>query len=120
ITDTSRLDYSPQAVAMTYTARSEIEDFCGRLFDGLARAERPLILAGGGVRNCVTQVREFAEAIGVPVVNSLMATDLLPAGHPARVGMIGSYGNRWANHALSESDFLIVLGSRLDVRQTGA
>ncbi|MDD2999569.1 MAG: thiamine pyrophosphate-binding protein, partial [Candidatus Riflebacteria bacterium] len=39
---------------------------------------------------------------------------------PLRVGLIGSYGNRWANKALGESDLLIVMGSRLDVRQTGS
>jgi acetolactate synthase-1/2/3 large subunit len=60
------------------------------------------------------------EALNVPVVNSLMAVDFLPAGHPLRFGLIGSYANRWANHALGRSDFLLVLGSRLDVRQTGA
>jgi acetolactate synthase-1/2/3 large subunit len=49
-----------------------------------------------------------------------MAVDALPYGHPFRVGLIGTYGNRWANHALAESDCLLVLGSRLDVRQTGS
>jgi len=49
-----------------------------------------------------------------------MGVDLLPANDPLRVGMIGSYGNRWANIALSKSDFVLVLGSRLDIRQTGS
>jgi acetolactate synthase-1/2/3 large subunit len=49
-----------------------------------------------------------------------MGVDVLGHEHPLRVGMIGSYGNRWANHALGECDVLLVLGSRLDVRQTGA
>ena len=39
---------------------------------------------------------------------------------PLRVGFIGSYGNRWANIAFGDSDLIIVLGSRLDIRQTGA
>jgi len=56
----------------------------------------------------------------VPVVNSLMAVDVLPFDHPLRVGMLGSYGNRWANLAVGHSDFLLVLGSRLDIRQTGS
>ena len=58
--------------------------------------------------------------VKVPVVNSLLAVDCLPAAHPLRVGMIGSYGNRWANLAIGRSDFLLVLGSRLDIRQTGS
>ena len=56
----------------------------------------------------------------VPVANSLMAVDVLPFDDPLRVGMIGSYGNRWTNLAIAQSDFLLVLGSRLDVRQTGS
>jgi acetolactate synthase-1/2/3 large subunit len=46
--------------------------------------------------------------------------DALPYNHPQRVGLIGSYGNRWANIALGSCDMLLVLGSRLDIRQTGA
>ena len=49
-----------------------------------------------------------------------MGVDVLPASSDLRVGMIGSYGNRWANLAIGRSDLLLVLGSRLDVRQTGS
>ncbi len=92
------------------------------ILENLARAKRPLILAGGGIRasHAATLFREAAEALGVPVVYSLLGVDVLPYSSPLRVGMIGSYGNRWANLALDASDFLLVLGSRLDVRQTGA
>jgi acetolactate synthase I/II/III large subunit len=88
----------------------------------LATAERPLILAGGGVRasGAIAAFRAFVGRARVPVVHSLMAVDVLPYAHPCRVGMIGSYGNRWANMAIARSDLLVVLGSRLDVRQTGA
>jgi acetolactate synthase I/II/III large subunit len=88
----------------------------------LAAAERPLILAGGGLRagRAVGAFRELVGELGVPVVNSLMGVDVLPYDHPLRVGMIGTYGNRWANIALSKCDALLVLGSRLDIRQTGA
>jgi len=103
------------------TAEPDFDDL-GEVLRDLAAAERPLILAGGGV--LIGRAREglatFAEAVGVPVVNSLMAVDALPFEHPLRVGMIGTYGNRWANIALGRSDCLLVLGSRLDIRQTGA
>ncbi len=93
-----------------------------RLLAALAVARRPLILVGGGVRSALAAVefRRFVEILGMPVVYSLMAVDALPYAHPLRVGMIGSYGNRWANHALGRADLLVVLGSRLDVRQTGS
>lgn len=88
----------------------------------LKAAKRPLILAGGGVRSgrAAELFRQFTDTAGVPVVHSLMGVDLLAYDHPLRVGMIGSYGNRWANWALGSADFLLVLGSRLDVRQTGS
>ena len=88
----------------------------------LERAERPLILAGGGIRcaGAVADFRRFAHAMRVPVVNSLLAVDVLAYDDPLRVGMIGTYGNRWANMAIGHADCLLVLGSRLDVRQTGA
>jgi acetolactate synthase-1/2/3 large subunit len=93
-----------------------------RVLDDLAAAERPLILAGGGLRagRAVAGFRQLVDRLGVPVVNSLMGVDALPFDHPLRVGMIGTYGNRWANIALSRCDALLVLGSRLDIRQTGA
>jgi acetolactate synthase I/II/III large subunit len=93
-----------------------------RTLAALKAADRPLVLAGGGVRagRASAEFRLAIEAMGVPVVTSLMAIDLLPFGHPLRVGMIGSYGNRWANLALSQCDLLLVLGSRLDIRQTGS
>ena len=92
------------------------------LFQSLTEAQRPLILAGGGIRSAgaIDLFRSVAKKMRVPVANSLMAVDVLPFGYPLRVGMIGSYGNRWTNLALAQSDFLLVLGSRLDVRQTGS
>jgi len=92
------------------------------LFESLGKSNRPIILAGGGIRasRSIELFRKLINRIKVPVVNSLMAVDALPFSNPYRVGMIGTYGNRWANLALSKSDLLIVLGSRLDVRQTGS
>jgi acetolactate synthase I/II/III large subunit len=92
------------------------------LLKKLSSAKRPLILAGGGIHSARTRelFRNFVEKVKVPVVNSLMAVDILPYDHHLRLGMIGTYGNRWANKAIGSSDFLMVIGSRLDIRQTGA
>lgn len=92
------------------------------LFQSLAQAKRPLILAGGGIRaaGAIDLFRSVARKMRVPVANSLMAVDVLPFNDPLRIGMIGSYGNRWTNLAIARSDFLLVLGSRLDIRQTGS
>jgi acetolactate synthase-1/2/3 large subunit len=97
---------------------SALED----LIRALQSASRPLVLVGGGVRvaRATDQVRELLTTLGVPVVNSLMGVDVLPSSSDLRVGMIGSYGNRWANLAIGRADLLLVLGSRLDIRQTGS
>lgn len=96
--------------------------FLQQMAAAMARAERPLILAGGGVRSgqAGDGFRALVDHLQIPVVHSLMGVDVLPATHPQRVGMIGSYGNRWANLGLGRSDFVLVLGSRLDIRQTGS
>jgi len=87
-----------------------------------ASFERPLLLVGGGIRasGAIEVLSELLKKVPVPVVHSLMAMDVLPYASPLRLGMIGTYGNRWCNLAVSLSDLLIVLGSRLDVRQTGS
>jgi acetolactate synthase-1/2/3 large subunit len=98
------------------------DEAVARILSDLGSAERPLILAGGGLRSglAIDPFRRLVDRLGVPVVNSLMGVDALPYDHPLRVGLIGTYGNRWANIALSRCDALLVLGSRLDIRQTGA
>ncbi|NOU67946.1 thiamine pyrophosphate-binding protein [Paenibacillus sp. LMG 31461] len=87
----------------------------------MAQSSRPLVLVGGGVRagGAAEELLTFVEATGIPVVNSLMGLDALPAVHPASFGLIGSYGNRYSNLALANCDLVLILGSRLDTRQTG-
>lgn len=87
----------------------------------LEEAKRPIVLVGGGVRaaDAVKELRDFIELTDIPVVSSLMGLDAPPAGHSSTMGLIGSYGNRYSNLALANCDVLLVLGSRLDTRQTG-
>jgi acetolactate synthase-1/2/3 large subunit len=98
------------------------QGIASEILHAVLKASKPLILAGGGIRSAlaVEAFRHFVETAGVPVVHSLMACDVLPSSDSLNIGMIGSYGNRWSNLALNDCDCLIVLGSRLDVRQTGS
>lgn len=120
------IDMPCRAQNLTSTASSvrsgDVTEFLNEIRVALASAKRPLILAGGGVRSSRSTelFRSLVPELGIPVVYSLMGVDCLPSSSPFRVGMIGSYGNRWANIAISECDLLLVAGSRLDVRQTGA
>jgi acetolactate synthase-1/2/3 large subunit len=85
-------------------------------------AKRPLILAGRGIKAGKAQhlFDDFIEQTKIPVITTLLGLDVIEFNNPLRIGFIGTYGNRWANIAFGECDLLIVLGSRLDVRQTGA
>jgi len=121
ITEVRRLYANDDANGVGAEDRTKADVFWNALCSDLAKAQRPLILAGGGIRTAraAEAFRRFVAAMGVPVVHSLMAVDILPSEDALRVGMIGAYANRWANTALGECDFLLVLGSRLDSRQTG-
>lgn len=96
--------------------------FIDKFIEVLKESKRPLILIGRGVRSAdaVLKAQQFIEKTHIPIVCSLLGLDAIPYNHPWRVGFIGTYGNRWANYALGECDLLLVLGSRLDLRQTGA
>jgi len=89
--------------------------------DLLTRAKRPVILAGGGVRTAgaCQELQQLIDLTGVPVVASLMGLDAVRHDQPAFMGMIGAYGNRYSNLTLANCDLLLILGSRLDSRQTG-
>lgn len=100
----------------------EARKFIQLLNVALLNAKRPLFLVGGGVLQSKTEskVRQMIEKTHIPAVFSLHGKCALDSNSQFTIGMIGSYGNRWANIALSNSDVLIVLGSRMDIRQTGA
>ncbi|WP_034620360.1 thiamine pyrophosphate-binding protein [Cellulomonas sp. URHE0023] len=101
---------------------AERDAFIERLGTALAESQRPLVLAGGGLRSshAIDDFRAAVEKWQVPVATSLMGVDAIESSSPYDAGFYGSYGNRWTNWAISQADLLLVLGSRLDVRQTGS
>lgn len=109
-------------VSSTPDAATPSVDIPGELWKSLESARRPLAIIGsGGAQPGVREpLRALLERLGIPAVFSLLGTDVLEHGHPQRVGFYGSYGNRWSNYAVGRADWLLVLGSRLDIRQTGA
>ena len=82
--------------------------------DRISRAERPVIVAGGGVRasGAGPALLRFAEAARIPVAVSLNAKDAIPDGHPLSVGVVGTYSRRSANQAVSEADLVVFVGTR--------
>lgn len=87
----------------------------------LAKARRPLVIAGGGIAisDSVAVFREFIERTGLPVTSTLKGLGVIPTDHPNHVGMLGMHGNGAANHAVQNCDLLMVVGARFDDRATG-
>jgi acetolactate synthase I/II/III large subunit len=80
----------------------------------LRDAQRPVIVAGGGVRSsgARAELRALAERLGAPVATSLNGKDTFPADHPLSVGTPGLYARASANHVLLEADVVLYVGSQ--------
>jgi acetolactate synthase-1/2/3 large subunit len=87
----------------------------------LAMAERPVILAGNGIRLAGAQqiFSEFVEQHNIPVVNTFLAADILPSDNPLNIGRVGIKGNRAANFVMQNADVILAIGTRLGVPVTG-
>jgi acetolactate synthase-1/2/3 large subunit len=87
----------------------------------LSRAQRPVIMAGGGViaSNASKELLTLAEMLGAPVTMSLMGKGAVPSNHPLCVGQCGMHGTGEANNLVSEADVLLVVGARFSDRTTG-
>ena len=79
----------------------------------LQAAERPVIVAGGGVRasGAAKELVALAERLSIPVVTSLNAKDVIPGAHPLSVGVVGSYSRESANRVVAQSDLVCFIGT---------
>jgi acetolactate synthase I/II/III large subunit len=96
---------------------TQLESFFGLL----GKARRPLIYAGGGVihAGASSELREFSELLGIPVVTTLMGIGAVDTSAPLALSMLGMHGAAFANYAVEDCDFLIALGARFDDRVAG-
>jgi len=87
----------------------------------IAEAERPVIIAGGGVNiaNASEELIRLAELARIPVCTTLMGKGSFPEDHPLSLGMVGMHGTKAANYCVTESDVLIAIGCRFSDRITG-
>lgn len=85
----------------------------------LCAAERPVVLAGTGVRMSGQHAAflQFVERLGIPVVSGWNAHDVITNANPLYVGRPGSVGDRGGNFAVQTADYVLVLGCRLNIRQ---
>ena len=118
----SNIEPSAQSVSKFHSSSLPIsEENLNRIKSLIKSCLRPLILAGGGVRSskATEDLFNFAHDTGIPVVVSLMGLDSFPHNDHLYIGMIGTYGNRYANLAIANADLIVALGTRFDTRQTG-
>jgi tartronate-semialdehyde synthase len=110
--------YAPMQPYKPSATRAQVE----RALDMLDAAERPLIVAGGGIVNAdaAEQLVAFAEVAGVPVIPTLMGWGTIPDDHPLMVGMVGlQTAHRYGNATMLASDFVLGIGNRWANRHTG-
>jgi acetolactate synthase-1/2/3 large subunit len=87
----------------------------------IARAKRPVILAGHGVLHAEAwdDLAAFAEKTQIPVAHTLLGVGAIPEDHPLSYGFMGMHGWKHVNRAIQSADLLIALGMRFDDRVTG-
>ena len=93
-----------------------------RILDMLSEAQRPIIVAGGGIINADASAAlvELAELLDIPVSPTLMGWGSIPDDHPLMAGMVGIQTHtRYGNASFLESDFVIGIGNRWANRHTG-
>jgi acetolactate synthase-1/2/3 large subunit len=90
-------------------------------FNQISKARRPLLWLGVGIRmaGAASHVARLVESLGIPVLVTWSAIDLLPSGHPLVMGSAGVYGQRAANFILQSCDCLVTIGTRMAIPQVG-
>ncbi len=90
-------------------------------FDLLQKSDRPLICAGGGIisGNAAQQLCEFAHMFQIPVVTTLMGIGSIDTTDELCMHMLGMHGMAYANYAVIDCDFLLMVGARFDDRVAG-
>jgi acetolactate synthase-1/2/3 large subunit len=96
-----------------------VEGHCRFILDRIAQAERPVIMAGSGIRagDALPEFEAAIRALGLPVVTA-WTHDLIASDDPLFCGRPGTIGTRAGNFTVQNADLLLVLGSRLNIRQT--
>ena len=92
-----------------------------KAIDLLLSAERPMIMAGGGVHisGAFVELQALAEMLMIPVVTTFKGKGVFPENHPLSLGPIGMHGHAEANKLVTEADVLLAIGSRFSDRSVG-
>lgn len=98
-----------------------IDDVVLDVIDKLNKADRPVLLAGNGIRlaNANKEFEELLETLNIPVLTTWNGIDLIEDNHPLYFGRPGGLGHRYANFIQQNSDLFLSIGARLNLLQTG-
>ena len=119
MTDVSVEQGACPSVAASFQNQQLTSKDADHLLCTISASSRPLLVIGNGARDEAPFLNELIAACRLPTVVSWGGMDVVQASAPTYYGTIGVYGSRVANFAVQNADLLIVLGSRLDTRQTG-
>jgi acetolactate synthase-1/2/3 large subunit len=107
--------------AVTHLTGSTLATTVAEVVERVRRADRPVVLVGGGIRaaGAHEELLALLSRWRVPVVTAWNAHDVIWDEHPAYAGRPGTVGDRPGNFAVQNADLLLVVGSRLNIRQVG-
>jgi acetolactate synthase-1/2/3 large subunit len=122
--DLQRAEVDPQSMPSFTPDGVEPASFDAEVADLmalLAKARRPVLVLGGGLTTprLGAALDRLIDRLGIPVLTTWAATDLIAYDHPLRVGPFGVYGPRLGNFAVQNADLVLCLGSRLSQNVTG-
>ncbi len=111
--------FDPAELGAPWTEDFELADTCSRILERIAAAKRPVVYAGNGVHLSGQHAAflRLIDKLKIPVVTGFSAHDLLWDSHPLNGGRPGTIGDRPGNFVAQNSDCLLILGTRLNIRQ---
>jgi acetolactate synthase-1/2/3 large subunit len=109
------------APSTQYELGANTKEQVNTVVDSLHTAQRPVLWLGHGIRlaRAEKKVDALINAIGIPVLVSWAAIDMVDSSHPLVYGRAGVYGQRCANFVLQNSDYILAIGTRLAIPQIG-
>ena len=121
VDETSFREFDASAEMIDPVKHSLVDEQIKQLIDQIKKAKSPVIYVGNGVR-LAEREKEFiqmAEMLNIPVVTAISGSDIIWHDHPLCFGKPGICGDRIGNIMVQNADLLIVIGTRLSIRQVG-